>query len=874
MGNEKRASTGQSIGGFLSRSFVGLFLLLSVGMVVNLWALHQMRERHRQVAASALELTLGRYRLLTAMTDQDTGLRSFLLTGSERGLDPMVRGRDAFTAELQRLDTLGPRIVTPDVREQVERQRIAAQRWMLEAADPLVQARRESAAAANDLAGRLPLAELFEEFRAVNQAFATWIAERRRREAAETDRDAQLLVGAVVALSLLLIVGWAVVLWQLKRRVRRPLATLVAAAEAVRAGKRSIAIDLPYCDEFAVMAASLEAMVSAIRRQEAELNSEMRHRDTILEHMAEGLAVAEPDGRIVLLNPAAIYLLGVDEAPDPHEAAAAVLSRLVACDPHDEPEIGQARVSELGDRSLSIISSPVPAGEGLDLGIVHVIRDVTDLERIDRMKSEFIALVSHELRTPLTSIRGFTELILDGDAGPVSDEVASYLTTVRANTDRLVSLVNDLLDISRIEAGRVTLKMERLELGGLLREAAGMIQPQLSSRRQRLDLRLPGFLPRLYADRDRLIQVVTNLLSNAHKYSPDESAISLSAEWRDGAVRLSVTDQGIGISPENQRRLFTKFFRADEGEVRKVHGTGLGLAISRALVEMHGGHIEVQSRPGGGSTFTVVLPVVFRVDARPSDEPTTRVPSQRVLVVDGDVAAAALVRRYLEQAGYGAQVAATVQEAVDAIRSGPVDAVVLDLLLPRLAGFEVIDRVREQPGGASMPIILASIRGDQALGVRLGVVDVLAKPLSEPHLRLAARGALDDATSRKVLVVGADAATRALVSITLRDDGCEPLPVADLLRGAELARSWGPDAIVLDLSVPGPRGEEVVERLQSDPATRDVPLIVFSPGDRRSLHDLYPLSRADLKTGAEPLDGLIAHVRQALGSAAVAGERR
>ncbi|MCC7104327.1 MAG: response regulator, partial [Chloroflexi bacterium] len=544
-------------------------------------------------------------------------------------------------------------------------------------------------------------------------------------------------------------------------------------------------------------------------------------------------------------------------------------AQLLAYDQYDEPDIGQARVVQLGDRSLSIISSPVPASEGVDLGIVHVVRDVTDLQRIDKMKSEFIALVSHELRTPLTSIRGFTELILDGDAGEISDEIASYLMTVRSNTDRLVTLVNDLLDISRIEAGRVTLELGRLDLGALLREAANLIQPQLTASHQRLELELPAFLPRLYADHDRLVQVMVNLLSNAHKYSGEEKPIRLSAEWREGAVRIAVADEGIGISSENQRRLFTNFFRADDIEVRKVHGTGLGLAISRALVEMHGGHIEVSSRVGVGSTFTVVLPVVFQASGQGGDQPGGT--AQRILVVDEDPAAATLVRRALEQAGYAVFVATSDHAAIDAVRANPIDLVVLDLLMPRLSGFEAIDRLREHPASSSTPIVVLSIQSDPVQGVRLAPAAVLAKPANEQQLLDAALQAIGEPAGQRVLIVCGEASTRALATIALRRAGYEPLAVGDESRGVQLAHDWAPDGIIGDLSMPGAQGIELVERLKSDSATCELPLIVFSPGDPRALHDVYALSSAEPRAASEPLEGLVKAIRHVLEQLATVG---
>ena len=230
------------------------------------------------------------------------------------------------------------------------------------------------------------------------------------------------------------------------------------------------------------------------------------------------------------------------------------------------------------------------------------------IQEANRLKTEFVSMVSHELRTPLTSIQGYAELLLEEEQ--IAGEERESLTIVRKNADRLLGLINDLLDLSRIEAGRVDLQRTSLDLARLILEVAGSLRPLIEAKRQRFKLDLGDALPAVWADADRVTQILTNLISNAHKYTLMEGSITVAARRDDGFVRVDVSDTGIGLSPEDQAQLFTKFFRAHERSPQSGGGTGLGLVITRLLVELHGGRITVSSAPGQGSTFSFSLPTL------------------------------------------------------------------------------------------------------------------------------------------------------------------------------------------------------------------------------------------------------------------------
>ena len=229
-------------------------------------------------------------------------------------------------------------------------------------------------------------------------------------------------------------------------------------------------------------------------------------------------------------------------------------------------------------------------------------------QEANRLKTEFVSMVSHELRTPLTSIQGFAELLLEG--GEIAGEARESLTIVKKNADRLLGLINDLLDVARMEAGRIELHRTSLDLARLIREVAGSLRPLIEAKRQRLRLDLGDALPAVWADANRVTQILTNLISNAHRYTPVEGGITVAARRDDRFVRVDVGDTGIGLSPEEQAQLFTKFFRAHDRSPQAAGGTGLGLVITRLLVELHGGQITLSSAPGQGSTFTFSLPTL------------------------------------------------------------------------------------------------------------------------------------------------------------------------------------------------------------------------------------------------------------------------
>ena len=277
---------------------------------------------------------------------------------------------------------------------------------------------------------------------------------------------------------------------------------------------------------------------------------------------------------------------------------------------HGGSEIGRlARSFDRMAESLQTAEAHRRREEELDRRNYALEQENKAIRDAGRMKTEFVSMVSHELRTPLTSIAGYVELLLDRATGRMDDEARESLAVVRRSADRLLSLINDLLDISRIEAGRLELRRRPLALPPAAEAVALSLRPLLESKRQHLVLHLDPSLPAVSVDADRLAQILTNLIANAHKYTPVGGTIVVGARRREGEIEVDVTDTGVGLSPGEQALLFTPFYRAHPDGAPREAGTGLGLAITRLLVELHGGRIAVASEPGKGSTFSFSLPV-------------------------------------------------------------------------------------------------------------------------------------------------------------------------------------------------------------------------------------------------------------------------
>jgi signal transduction histidine kinase/DNA-binding response OmpR family regulator len=565
------------------------------------------------------------------------------------------------------------------------------------------------------------------------------------------------------------------------------------------------------------------------RRALDEVAREASINRAVLDATDEGILLVDRDGNVLVTNSALDRMrteafgmpAGGNVFADSTEVArrlkeSAGFEALIGEIAADADRTANAEI-ELADsgRSFAFSTAPVRDGGGKLVGRIFSVRETTEARRVDQLKSELVATVSHELRTPLTGILGFAELLSNP---ALSEETrARYVDTIVNEARRLTGLVNDFLDLQRIEVGHFALRLELFEAGDVLRQQADLYSGQSSA--HSVELSLPDEPIAVLGEQDRIAQVVGNLLSNAIKYSPDGGKVQVATRVGGGVARFEVRDDGLGIPAAQHQDVFKKFFRADSSNTRRIGGTGLGLALCREIVEAHGGRIGFESEEGKGSTFWFELPSASTAGNGDARKP-------RVLVVEDDVDAAALLVGYLS--GYQVDTAVSGEEALEVAFANPPDLVCLDLgLFGSVDGWEVLSRLKADERTAAVPVVLCSASSNRKRAAALGAADFLTKPFSRELLHEAIRRVLPRGRG-SVLVVDDDQAVRHLVAQTLGADGLELYEAADGEEALALAAEQRPDAIVLDLNMPGLDGLEVLERLQGDPELRDVPVVVLT----------------------------------------------
>ena len=415
-----------------------------------------------------------------------------------------------------------------------------------------------------------------------------------------------ILLAAVLSLLVAGLVGWAVA-----RGPARRLEAIARVASQFAAGRMDVRAEPGGDDETSVLARSLNRMADELEERLILVERERSQLRTVLEGMVEGVVLTDPTGRILVANDAFRRIFDAQlpvEGRRPLETARvpalqdAIESALEA----DEP---LTREIALGGAQEKVIQASLAAirERGATVGAVAVFHDVTELKRLERVRQEFVANVSHELRTPLTAIKGYAETLRDGGLRD-PETAAEFVRVIHRHAERLRALIEDLLDLAAVEQGEARLKPAVVRARDVAAQAEGLVRPAAEARGQTLVIDLPADLPDILADRDRLAQILINLLDNAVKFTPEGGRVTLSGKMADGRVVLAVSDNGVGIPPGDLPRIFERFYRVGRSRDRREGGTGLGLAIAKHLTQAMGGTIEVESVQGSGTTFRVSLP--------------------------------------------------------------------------------------------------------------------------------------------------------------------------------------------------------------------------------------------------------------------------
>jgi signal transduction histidine kinase/DNA-binding response OmpR family regulator/CHASE3 domain sensor protein len=472
------------------------------------------------------------------------------------------------------------------------------------------------------------------------------------------------------------------------------------------------------------------------------------------------------------------------------------------------------------------------------------------LEEASRTKSEFLANMSHELRTPLNAIIGFSEALKDGMMGELMKQQREYIEDIYSSGEHLLSLINDILDLAKVEAGKMILELEPISVNAVLQNSLSMVKEKALNQHLKLALDADVEMPEIVADIRKLKQIVYNLLSNAVKFTPDGGGVLLSAHRVNDMLEIIVTDTGIGIAPEDQARLFEPFTQIDSTLSRQYQGTGLGLVMVKRLAELHGGSVELESEAGKGSRFLVRIPwrkvendtskpagLEMPYPQNPSTAPLADKLSEAptVLVIEDELSAAKLITHHLESEGLRVTNMATGEQALEWLEHNRPDLITLDLMLPGMDGWEVLSRIKQIPQLATVPVVIISTLADGKRGIALGASQMLQKPVSYEELKnalvaigiLATTGQSSD-MPQCVLVVDDDPRTVELMSSYLQRSGYRVSIAYSGADGIARAHTDHPDAILLDLLMPEISGFEVVGALRNDPATAQIPIIIVT----------------------------------------------
>jgi PAS domain S-box-containing protein len=589
-----------------------------------------------------------------------------------------------------------------------------------------------------------------------------------------------------------------------------------------------------------------------------QADTDLRNLSTALESAVEGIAQLDNEGRYIYVNQAYAQMLGYQPEkmigmewqntvyPEDVEKVTSFYQQMLSQGKAEIEARAQRQDGSMFDKQVVMVKACDQSQKVI--GNYCFVKDISDRREIERLKDEFVSVVSHELRTPLTSIRGSLGLVANGVLQSQPEKAQRMLEIAVNNSDRLIRLINDILDIERIESGKVMMTKQICDAGTLMTQSADEIR--VMAEKAGVHLVVTPICARLCADPDRILQTLTNLLSNAIKFSSPGSSISLTAEvgsgeWGQGRGRnisspsplpppspqilFQVKDQGRGIPRDKLETIFERFQQVDASDSRKKGGTGLGLAICRSIIGHHDGQIWAESILGEGSTFYISLPVLSQEN--PAISPISR--NTVVMVCDDDASVRAVVKTMLEEQGYEAISVASGQEAVEVAALKQPDVIFLNLMMPGMNGWDTLAALKQQPETQRTPvIILSGLMPDARItNLHPEVSDWIIKPPDEKLLFQALTKALSGNSSIKVLIVEDDIDLAQVLITTFERHGIKAHHARTGREAIELSQSLTPYLLVLDLGLPEVDGFAVVDWLRHHNHLHQVPLVVYSARD-------------------------------------------
>ena len=722
--------------------------------------------------------------------------------------------------------------------------------------------------------------------------------------------SASQLAERTIAVAVVAVFFLVLVVWFLGRYLTEPIRRFTLAAEHVSQQHYEAAEELEAVagrrDELGQLAQTFRNMVGEIAGREASLRSaeeKLRHSElhyrSLIENTSDIIAVIDREGRFKYASPSIVRVLGVEtnsadtklgeflDVKGKQLLEETIQRTTSAWGASAQVEV-EARHASGASRILEVSLHNMMDSPAVH-GIVANIRDVTERRRAldlsrekdaaeaaNKAKSNFLANMSHELRTPLNAIIGYSEMLQeDWPRTTAMKNIMADLKKIHSAGQHLLELINDVLDISKIEAGKMDLYLESFSVDQIIDEVRSVAEPLARKKSNELVMENSGDLGLIRADSTKVRQCLLNLLSNACKFTSN-GTVKLHVSRNEGWITFEVSDTGIGMTKEQMEKLFRAFQQADSSTTRKFGGTGLGLAISRHFCRIMNGDITVDSVLGKGTTFTMRIPVEVvplapesqTIPEQEASSVTEALPASAavVLVIDDDPVVADLLRRTLARDGYRVEHAENGEKGLQLARQLRPDAITLDVMMPGMDGWQVMTHLKSDPELADIPVILLSIVNDKKTGFALGATEYLTKPLDRERLAAVLARISPGRGSRRALVVDDQAENRELLRRALESDGWTVEEAGNGLEALERLEVRRPDAILLDLMMPEMDGIEFVERLRLSERNRSIPVLVvtakeITPVDRQRLSGGV---QAILQKGSVDLTDLVSQTRALL----------
>ena len=615
----------------------------------------------------------------------------------------------------------------------------------------------------------------------------------------------------------------------------------------------------------------------ALDREHTEANK----LQAILQSMSEGVIVFDQNRKAIVANANACDILETRE----EDLIGSDLNHLlsIAATPEDQSLIGllvggtgawnaNLRVA-WGNKTVAFSLAPVKLPSMNHQGTVVVLRDITKEVQVEQIKSEFVSLVSHELRVPMLAVKGYVDLLATGAAGVLTDTQYDFLEIVKTNSDRLNTMVEGLFELARIETGEIKMHFEAVSLQHIVLDVARTLRPSFENKQLRLDLQIPDSLPEVLADPNRLTHIIMSLLSNALKYT-FEGKIGVTARIAGDHIQVDISDTGIGMTEQDQTKLFTSFFRAPNIRTLKIPGAGLGLAIAHSLVEMQGGRIWATSKVGQGSTFSFTIPVFPkpRMPLTPDvslAEMEQTLARAKILIVDSELNVARSIQHQLESQGYVVLVTTEAAEGLQIAEQEQPALVLLDAMVSDVDGFEALQQLKQNPVTHAIPVIMMSVIPVRESSLVSGAADFLTRPIDNDQLVSSIRRVLSQAeqVSWSVLVMESEPEMRRWLSLVLSGQGLTVVEAQDSDQAMTVIAEHRPDLILFGLKLTTKDGWTAIRKLRQTPQMANIPIILLT-ASRVDLHyegtNLLGLGIQQILTKPISAEMLISQVRRQL----------